>query len=305
MAHDKIMKNTYGVVIMEKAHKIIIGLLVVTLCAVLIFGFSVYSKLSERIDGLYSQISSLRSQVNDVSYKVSSIKDDIQDAIEEESSIISSYSAVQGNMDESYCRDITFTVSPKQYTESTTATLYVGGREILMQKNGAMFSVTASFPVNEIYKSYSFAFETDGIVTMQKVDDFLDCDVGHPYFGAYYTGSYSVTKNSINVNNSISIYNDSPESAPSSARVYIADENGNVLWEKDCTGVVKEAEIEVNKTFKNAKFLYFYSEYTNKYGLRFEECFFLMSGDGENGEFLSAPTVYYPDGTKLEWVYFE
>lgn len=288
---------------MEKAHKIIISLLAVTLCAVLVFGFSVYSKLSEQINSLYFQISSLKSQISDVSYNVSSIKDDIRDAIEEEESIISSYSAVQGNMDESYCRDITFTVSPKQYTESTTATLYVGGREIPMQKNGAVFSATASFPVNEIYESYSFAFETDGVVTVQKVEDFLDCDVGYPYFAADYIGSYSVTKNSITVDSGIIVHKDSSESALSSARVYIADENGNVLWEKDCTDVEKEAEIEVNKTFKNAKFLYFYSEYTNKYGLRFKECFFLMSVDGENGEFLSEPTVYYPDGTKMEWVY--
>lgn len=291
---------------MEKVHKIIIGLLAATLCLVLILGFSTYNRLETQISNLEARILSLYSQLSNISYNMSSIKSDIQSAIEEEASIISSYSAVQSGLDENYCRDITFTVSPKQYTEETTAKLYIGGREYAMAKNGAVFSVTAALPVNEIYKSYSVAFETDGIVSVQKVQDYLSYNIENSYFHASYSGASSMTKNSITVNGRIWVYSDG-ENIPNGVRVYIADENGSVVWEKSGTEVIKEDFFELNKTFENAKFLYFNCEYTNADGFRFEECFYVMSIDGENGEIavVDSPTVYYPNGTKLEWVYFD
>jgi hypothetical protein len=213
-------------------NKTVITLLSLLLFAVVIFGVLItcglYSGINDIIYAVNNGISSASRQLLNNESNLSGIVSDIKNNIEKEASIISGYTITYGKPDGgTLMGDITVTTLPKEYSENTSAQLFLNNESVNMVRDGNSFKCTHSVKITGTYTA-SITFSNGGINKTELLPETVD----YPslFQGNLQVSLGDITNNGSTVYTNISylFYSKSEESAVSAKIVTYY--NGQEKW---------------------------------------------------------------------------
>lgn len=131
------------------------------LLLIVIGGFLAYLRL--QLSQISNQLSYMKDTLAVTQGEMGGLKSDIQAMLEEESSLIESYSIEVSSMDfaqGSY--DVNISIVPKEYTDTMTISVYFGTREFYLEKDNFTYRGTAHLLLEEEYSGNVTVLFTDG-----------------------------------------------------------------------------------------------------------------------------------------------
>lgn len=154
-----------------KLKKNIFNIIIILMLAALIAG-AVFAY--EKIRQLETQLSYTTDNTAVILSNVETMKDDIKQTLQEEASLISDYSITLGSAD---FLNMTYTVNidvaPKEYTESTEASVFFGTQEAKLELDGYKYIGTATLPMSNDYSgNVTFLFVDGSKRSTEVLSDF-------------------------------------------------------------------------------------------------------------------------------------
>lgn len=143
---------------------------VLVVLACLVFAILMYGKVSE----LTNQLTYLQDTTNIILSDVGGMQSSIEKTLEEEASMVEDYSIKVTDMDfyrEVY--DVEVSVIPKEFTDSTTMSIYFGTTECKLKSNGYVFEGSITLPLNKTFDgNVTFLLANGKKKTTEVVEDF-------------------------------------------------------------------------------------------------------------------------------------
>jgi|GEM_PF-2831808 len=159
-------------------HKTVIVLLSTILASIIILGVVVISLFNQNMSELKNTIlnneANLSSQMNNVNAQVKSMTYDIQTMLDKQDSLIAGYtiSYSKPNAQTLKC-DVSVTVTPKTYSEDTTADLYIGKNKVPMTRSGNAYSALLSVSLADTSEA-SITFHQGGTSQSEILPELID-----------------------------------------------------------------------------------------------------------------------------------
>lgn len=151
--------------------KNIFNAIIIILLAALIAGAVL---LNNRIRKLETQLSYTSDNTSVILSDVQTMQADIQSTLEEEASLISDWNI---SLETADFKDMTYTVSievvPKEYTDSTTTSVFFGTKEVPLELDGIKYTGEATLPLDQDYAgNVTFLFVDGNKRSTEVLDDF-------------------------------------------------------------------------------------------------------------------------------------
>ena len=145
-------------------------LIVLVLILLLVFGILMYGKVSE----LTNQLAYLQDTTNIILSDVGGMQSSIEKTREEEASMVEDYSIEVTEMDFAHREyKVEVSVIPKEYTDSTTMSIYFGTTECPLKADGYMFKGSIKLPLNKTFNgNVTFLLANGKKKTTEVVEDF-------------------------------------------------------------------------------------------------------------------------------------
>ncbi len=290
-------------------------ILVVIIAAVVISSYIMYNKLSQQISDLALQLSGLNSRITNIEQNVGSINSDIRRELEKQASILSGHSVEYGEPSaDTRMGDITISVTPKECSDSTTATVYLGDISASMIREGVAYKATISSPVEYMYSGFTVSFDNGGTVRSEIVDSNISFDIMYDKIDASFEGSTTQKDNTIIFSGNIhthysSAYKDKPAQG---LRLIAVDYNDNVIWESTDWASLYEYgfTLSLNRSFtvNDGDSLSFYVEIVDGSGFVLRAFAHGVSNSGGNLldiDALHSIQIFDRHGNPLEFKYID
>lgn len=148
--------------------KLLLVVMVMLVC--LVFAVLMYGKVNE----LTNQLTYLQDTTNIILSDVGGMQSSIEKTLEEEASMVEDYSIKVTDMD--FYRqvyDVEVSVIPKEFTDSTTMSIYFGTTECRLKSNGYVFEGSITLPLNKTFDgNVTFLLANGKKKTTEVVEDF-------------------------------------------------------------------------------------------------------------------------------------
>jgi len=282
--------------------KNVIVLLSIILASIIIVGIILVSVFNQNISELKNIIlnneSALFGQIGNVGAQVSSMTDNIQTMLDKQESPIAGYQISYSNPNaQTLMCDVSVTVTPKEYSEDTTAALYIGENKVPMTRSGNAYVVSKTIPLTEVSEA-SVTFEQNGTNKTEILPEIIDG--GGLLRSSLYTELY---EDSVFLNEAVSMsgtlkvsFHPMPGEGVSSARL-VALEKGKEIWSEDIADTVQtEQEILFNHKFStaNEEDILIYAEVVGTSGFTYRSTLFSFADTNADG-------VYDANGDLIEF----
>ena len=297
-----------------KDNKKIIIIMAVVLTLILINVYSITSKLFEQLSHANGQLSNLQYQLDNMKSDFQNLQGNIEQELKSQSSILSSYNISYDNGDaKTLMGDIIIELVPKEYSDSTSATITLGDKLLPMNREGNTFAAVISVPVDIIYSQFIVDFKEGEEIRSEVVApgdigfvNVLVNEVDASFLGEMTT--YDADEN-YSYRGPVQIYTSEKENSYSDIKL-LAIKNNKVVWEtKDFTYDRNTesftANIDETFTLKKEDKLHLALDITDSYGFKYKTPLYeteIHGSDGITGasEAMDA-MVYDAEGKVIEF----
>lgn len=263
--------------------------------------------IQNSIDNKYNH---LRNAVESTNGKISGITSNINSILEKQGSILDSYEITFGDkLNSDLTVPVKISVTPKEYTEGSKASLIINEESVSMQKNAASFITTVNFNIFETFQP-KIVLEQNGVQKIESIDEYYG-EMYQKYLlqvNGGYSGnvSYSNGKYSLNGQIELGIYS-GQDNVPEKISV-IYDVNGKTVKEQQIEvpefNIMKDAtnfiNIKLNESIDlgaNEK-LSIYVIINDNYGIVYKYLSKVIEIDDEGNQVYNMPE--YTAGTVVE-----
>lgn len=284
-----------GVGVFMKDNKKIIIILAVALVLIIINVYSVTNNLFDQLSYSNSQLSNLQYQLDNLRSDFENLQGNIKDELKLQSSILGSYNISYDNADaKALTGDITIKITPKDYSESTSATVTLGDKVVPLSREGNTFAAVISVPVDIIYSQFIVSFK-DGEAIRNEVVASGDIGFVNELFSM--TDSTFFGEMSFSMNNKhgyhgqVQVFAKEGEKSFSDIKLFAIKNGSEVIWETEDFFYNKEEgnyTTDIDKTFslKKEDRLHLALEMKDSYGFTYKTPVFgteIYGSDGVTG----------------------
>jgi hypothetical protein len=238
--------------------KNVIVLLSIILASIIIVGIILVSVFNQNISELKNIIlnneSALFGQIGNVGAQVSSMTDNIQTMLDKQESLIAGYQIAYSNPNAQTLKcDLSVTVTPKTYSEDTTADLNIGGNIVPMTRSGNAYVAKKSISLTEVNEA-SVTFQQGDINETEILPEIIDGS--GTLRSSLYTEHYGdcVSWNdTFSMDGTLKVFFHPMSGEGVTTARLVALEKGKEIWSEDIADSVQtEQEIPFNHSFNTA-----------------------------------------------------
>ncbi len=255
-------------------------ILVLLILLVILNVFIGFNRMSNEISSLNYQLGNLQHHLQNVTNNFDNLEVNIRNELKKQGSILTDYNISYDNADPSALRgDIIIEVVPKEYSDSTSATINIGDKSLPMNRQGSSFTAVIPVPINIIYSQFTLNLKEGDTIRSEVVTpgeigfvNELAKNIEASYSGVIPT--YDI-KDKYAYNGQIHVYNPKGKGNFTDIKLIVLKNGNEIIWETDDFINNKEQgvyTVDINKTFPLEKkdSLYIFIEAKDRYGFKYK-----------------------------------
>ncbi len=299
---------------MKGNKKIVTIILTVALILIILNIYIVTNNLLEQLSYVNDQLSNFQHQLVNMRSDFENLQGNIKDELKLQSSILSSYNISYDNADaKALTGDIIIKLTPKEYSLDTSATVTLGDKVVPMNREGSIFEVVITVPIDIIYSQFIVELKEGNTIRSEVIASgdigFINVLVNKAeanFMGEMTT--YDID-NEYTYSGQIQVY--SPETEVSFSEIKLfAIKNNEMIWQAEDFFHNKETgmyTLDIDETFtleKNDR-MHLSIEIKDSYGFIYKTPLYETEINGSDGvtgasEAMS-PQIYDGEGKAIEF----
>lgn len=225
--------------------------------------------LEDSINSRFQQYGNIESNLRG---DISQIYSRVDAMLKKQASILDSYDLVLGELNpDSLTVPVTFTITPKEYSDKLTASLQINDKSFDMQRNGTTFSVAANASIFGDFK-LKINLSESGITKTETIEEYYGLQSKYllEIFGGF-GGESSASSTNYQYHGEINIdIKTSQANEPVKVNI-ITEVNGKILSEKSVSpSRAIHVPVDEKINFKTGDKLIVYAKIQDKYGLNYK-----------------------------------